>query len=361
MFKLDASVDRALGETRPRAHQSGVPVAGRIGLLRRAAAALVIGSTLLVAGVQAGAAHADPYSVPAGQVNVLTNVTTGMAADDANDSTSQGTQMIQWPANGGFNQNWVFVPSTGANAGYDEIQNRLSGLCLDVSGASTAQDASVIQWSCSGNANQQWKVEATQTSGVDLIQNENSGGYLAVAGGENNGHPAQGAGLVQDVDNSNYTDTWKVSLTSYQLVSGLEHGRANVAGTQDPTNWTCVSGYHFRMASPGSYNSSTNKWTALPQAYVDEPFVNSDVDGNNTVSAQQGPDGGLYLAPGDNPSAQSWTNAQVMSQPGDYLSDPDPAAASSGHGVVSIDYYYSGAFSWFDLEEQVHLHCDPDS
>jgi len=361
MFKSDASADRALGETRPRPNQSGVALAGRIGVFRRAAVALAIGSTLLVAGAQAGVAHADPNSVPAGQVNILTNNQTGLVADDANSSNSAGNQMIQWPANGGFNQDWVFVPSTGVNAGYDEIQNRLSGLCLDVSGASTAQDAPVIQWTCTGNANQQWKVESTAASGTSLLQNENSGGYLSVAGGENDGDPGAGADLVQDVDNSNYTDTWKVSPTSYQMVTSLETGIANFAGTQDPTDWACVSGYHFRMASPGTYNYSTNKWTALPQAYVDDPFVNSAVDGNNAVSPNQGPDGGLYQGTDNDPVSESWTNARVMSQPGDYGSDPDPSGASSGHGVVTINYYYSGAFQWLGLDEQVHLHCDPDS
>ena len=184
MFKSDTSAERAFAESQPPLDHSGVAVAGRSSRLRRAAAALAVGSTLLVAGVQAGVAHADQYppgsiygtqygvvsndSVPQGQVDTLTNLITGMVADDDNNSGSPGTQMIQWPANDGYNQNWVFVPSTGANAGYDEIENRQSGLCLDVSGASTANDAPVIQWTCTGNANQQWQVKSIGTNAVVL-------------------------------------------------------------------------------------------------------------------------------------------------------------------------------------------------
>jgi Ricin-type beta-trefoil lectin domain-like len=208
--------------------------------LRRATVLAAFSTAMLASsGIGAGSALADQYppgslfgtqygvvasdSVPGGTAATLTNVKTGMVADDANNSTSAGTQMIQWPADGGYNQNWVLVPSSGANSGYDEIQSRQSGLCLDVSGASTAQDAPVIQWTCTGNANQQWQVEATQTTGVDLIENKNSGGSLAVAGGENYGSPGQGSGLVQDVNNTNETVTWNVAPVSYRILTDWEN------------------------------------------------------------------------------------------------------------------------------------------
>lgn len=396
MFTFDRSAERALGESDPRPDQSGVAVAGQSRVLRRAAVALAIGSTLLVGGAHAGTALADQYppgsiygtqhgvtpsdSVPQGQVDTLTNNQTGLAADDANNSGSAGTQMIQWPANNGYNQNWVFVPSTGANAGYDEIQNRQSGLCLDVSGASTAQDAPVIQWTCSGNANQQWKVESTQVSGVDLIQNENSGGDLAVAGGDNDGNTTQGAGLVQDVNNSNWTDTWKVSPVSYRILTDLENvpARGDLGGnyyinTQyDATNWTCTSGYHFRMASTGTYDSANNRWKTLPQAEVDQALPPSTgvAPTDNIISTQQSPDGGQFpfispeLSESEyNTFAQepiSWTNAPVASSGGNFVSDSDPAAANAGDGTVSITYGYTAVYQGFDLPGQVLLHCDPN-
>ena len=77
----------------------------------------------------------------------------------------------------------------------------------------------MIRWTCSGVANQQWQIQRTQTPDVVLINNKNSGGALAVARGETNSDPGAGTGLVQDVDNTNYTDTWKLALTSYRLLT----------------------------------------------------------------------------------------------------------------------------------------------
>jgi hypothetical protein len=357
---------------------------------------LAIGGTLLVAGAHADSALASQYppgspdgtqygvvpsdSVPGGQVDILTNNRTGMVADDANNSGSAGTQMIQWPANGGSNQNWVIVPSTGANAGYAELQNRESGLCLDVSGASTAQDAPVIQWTCSGNANQQWKVQAAASSGSSLIRNENSGGYLGVAGGENGGNPGQGAGLVQDVNNSNDTDTWTMSPASYRILTDLElvSARANgdglyfVNSQYDATQWACTSGYHFRMASAGTYDSANNRWKTLPQAEIDqaqtpETAVSST---NNIISTQQSPDGGQFpfISPELSQSTydtlvqepSSWTNAVVSSSGGNGVSDSDPSAANAGDGTVSLTYGYTAAYQGQDLSGQGYLHCDPN-
>ena len=396
MFKSDTFAERAFGESQPPLDQSGVAVAGRSSRLRRAAAALAVGSTLLVAGVQAGVAHADQYppgsiygtqygvvsndSVPQGQVDTLTNLNTGMVADDDNNSGSPGTQMIQWPANDGYNQNWVFVPSTGANAGYDEIQNRQSGLCLDVSGASTANDAPVIQWTCTGNANQQWQAKSIGTNAVVLI-NENSGGYLGVAGGDNDGTTVQGAGLVQNVgeySGSNLTDTWMVTPVSYRILTDKELAAGH--GANDPpelyyystigddTTWTCQSGYHFRMASAGAYSGS--HWTTFPQAAVDQaesPQTAVSAQ-NNQISTQQGPDGGYFPFAGfgqgidENGLQQpiSWTDAEVSSPGSSGLTDSDPAGASAGYGSVSIGYGYTTAFQGQDLEAQVILHCDPN-
>jgi hypothetical protein len=101
--------------------------------------------------------------------------------------------MIQWPSNNGYNQNWVVIPS-GA---YYQIQNRLSGLCLDET-SGEIQDAPVTQSSCAKVVTRQWKL-VTQSDGVSIV-NASTGGYLAAAGGESNGAPGQGAGLVQDID-----------------------------------------------------------------------------------------------------------------------------------------------------------------
>lgn len=67
-------------------------------------------------------------------------------------STTAGTQLIQWSANGGTNQQW----SVNCSGGYVTLVNRFSGMLADVTGRSTADGAVVIQWSGNGGTNQQW-------------------------------------------------------------------------------------------------------------------------------------------------------------------------------------------------------------
>lgn len=40
----------------------------------------------------------------------LVNIRSGMCADAENGATADGTRIIQWPTNGGSNQDWQIVP-----------------------------------------------------------------------------------------------------------------------------------------------------------------------------------------------------------------------------------------------------------
>ncbi|MBV8989168.1 MAG: RICIN domain-containing protein [Solirubrobacterales bacterium] len=358
--------------------------------VRRAAVTLAIGGSLLVSAISAGPALADQYppgslygteygavandSVPKGPVDVLTNLDTGLVAEAP--STTVGAQMIQTGANGGFNQTWAVEPS-GA---YYQLQNRQSGLCLEDSGTATAQDAPVIQSSCSSAVSQQWKL-TTQSGGLSII-NANTGGYLAVAGGEKQA-PSDGAGLVQDLEHKNHADSWTQTPASYQILTDLElatgHGANDppslyfVSSQYDATQWTCLSGYHFRMHSAGTYDSANNRWKTLPQAEVDQaltPEVVPSSTDDNIISTQQSPDGGQFpfISPELSESQYdtlvqqpiSWTNATVSSSEGNGVSDGAPSAANAGVGTVSITYGYTTAFQGADLQGQVILHCDPN-
>jgi len=237
----------------------------------------------------------------------------------------------------------------------------------------------VIQWTCTGNTNQQWQVQSVGTGAVSL-KNENSGGYLGVAGGDNGGSTVQGAGLVQDVESINDTDTWQQSPVSYRILTDRElvSARDNSDGfyyynTQyDATQWTCVSGYHFRMASPGTYDSTNSRWQTLPQAEVDQADSPETAVSptNNIISTEQSPVGGQfpYIGPELSESEYntlvqepiSWTNAEVVSAGGNGVSDPNPSAANDGDGTVSLTYGYTSAYQPQDLSGQAYLHCDPN-
>ncbi|MGI9023771.1 MAG: RICIN domain-containing protein [Acidimicrobiales bacterium] len=77
--------------------------------------------------------------------------------DVSGGSLSQGAGVIQWPLNGGLNQQWRFA-EFGIGNGVYSIVSRHSGLVLDVNGGSTDPGAAVIQWPWNGGVNQLWYV-----------------------------------------------------------------------------------------------------------------------------------------------------------------------------------------------------------
>jgi endoglucanase len=75
------------------------------------------------------------------------NVNSGQALDVNGGSTVNGAGIIQWPQNGGNNQQWVIAANGG---GYYKVTNRNSGQSLDVNMSSTAKGAGIIQWPWNG-------------------------------------------------------------------------------------------------------------------------------------------------------------------------------------------------------------------
>ncbi|MFD2934705.1 RICIN domain-containing protein [Spirosoma flavum] len=85
----------------------------------------------------------------------LTNRNSAKVLDVTNASLAQGTALIQYQNNNGLNQQWRI---TDLGGGYYRIVNRESGLALDVNGSSTADGAGIIQWPSQGGTNQQWQL-----------------------------------------------------------------------------------------------------------------------------------------------------------------------------------------------------------
>jgi len=119
----------------------------------------------------------------------LLNLNSGQALDVNGGSTANGAGIIQWPQNGGNNQQWQITDNGG---GYYKITNRNSGQALDVNMGSTANGAGIIQWPWNGGNNQQWQLTAT-SDGIYKANNRNSGLALDVNGAST----ANGAGIIQ--------------------------------------------------------------------------------------------------------------------------------------------------------------------
>lgn len=88
----------------------------------------------------------------------IRNVASGDMLDVSGSSTSDGTNVIQWPNNDGWNQQWQLIPVLDAHSTGDawKIKNRNSGKLLEISGQSTSDGGQAIQWEDNGGYNQQW-------------------------------------------------------------------------------------------------------------------------------------------------------------------------------------------------------------
>ena len=88
--------------------------------------------------------------------NNIVSVHSGQLIDVAGLSTAPGGRVIQWPDNGGRNQQWRFE---WLSPGTFRIVSVNSGQVLDVAGVSPADGAPVIRWPWNGGINQQWRFE----------------------------------------------------------------------------------------------------------------------------------------------------------------------------------------------------------
>ncbi|MCJ1679236.1 RICIN domain-containing protein [Streptomyces sp. APSN-46.1] len=112
-----------------------------------------VGFTLLAPASPASAALSGQF--------FMKNQNSGMCMDVPGGTGTWGTQLIQWPCNGGANQNFYFDYVNGTPV----LRNAANGLCIEVPGYRTDNGAPVVQWGCNGGENQRWYM-TSQNSGV---------------------------------------------------------------------------------------------------------------------------------------------------------------------------------------------------
>jgi endoglucanase len=95
----------------------------------------------------------------------ITNVNSGDVIDVPGFSTTEGTDLDQWPLNKGTNQQWD-LHSLGC--GLYEITNIYTGQSIDISGQSASSGAAVDESDYWGGGNQQFVIETDEN---------NDGGY----------------------------------------------------------------------------------------------------------------------------------------------------------------------------------------
>lgn len=129
----------------------------------------------LLGGLLAGPASAST----AFTTHVEPNNTLGLLLDVSGAATYPGAPVIDRYANGGANQNWLFLPAGGSST--YEIVNVNSNMCLTTDGYAGDQ---VYQMPCSGSPLQQWRtsLHPGQVFTGTTIQNVSSGLFLDVNG-----------------------------------------------------------------------------------------------------------------------------------------------------------------------------------
>ncbi len=142
------------------------------------------------------ASHAEAGPSLNGGTYHLVNAATGFVADVYNQSTSSGVEVIQYHANGGSNQQWTFVISTG---GAYQLFNKNSNLLLDTTGTS------VIQATPSGGASQRWVVAPGSSAGFYVLTSGGGMGALSAQGS------SEGAQLLVQPPNGTTTQEWQLT------------------------------------------------------------------------------------------------------------------------------------------------------
>ncbi len=124
----------------------------------------------------------------------------GKVLDVAGASTTNGTPIIQFPANGQANQRFRIEP---VGNGFVRLVAEHSGLVLDVAGASMDNGAPVIQFPANGQANQHFRLEPVGDGLVRIVA-QHSGQVLDVAGASTD----NGAPIIQFPWNGQANQQW---------------------------------------------------------------------------------------------------------------------------------------------------------
>jgi hypothetical protein len=117
-------------------------------------------------------------------IHVITNQQSGLAVDSAG-TYGNGQGVVQWGANYGQNQRWLFTPNSD---GSWNIVNLATWQALDCPAGSPQDGLALIQWQPSRAGNQRWWVDR-QADGSYKIWNQQSGEALDSASATTNGAP----------------------------------------------------------------------------------------------------------------------------------------------------------------------------
>ena len=144
--------------------------------------------------------HADiDLGRSAGAYYKLINRRSGKALDAFGASLADGTSLVQWADNGGYNQHWHVT-----DGGYRTLLNRNSGRAVSIFNGETADGAGAAQWVENAAADQAFTLEPA--GAYYKIRARHSGKVLSVA----QGSAGDGAPVIQWPDQDLLEQQWSL-------------------------------------------------------------------------------------------------------------------------------------------------------
>jgi hypothetical protein len=307
--------DGVPGGTPSRSDAGALQLEGRLGTAVTAVNFVMPGSAN---GNGGGTTTTQPSSgggFPSGY-GTLKVANDSLCLDSFGNTTNAGAVIDQWACNGGSNQDFQFVPTSG---GYGELQVESSGQDVSVLNSSTAQgQTDIVQEPVNGNAASQWLPEQ-QSDGSWQFKNQNSGLCLDVYGATSN----QGQQLDQwPCKNAPGTNQdFLASATG----PGTTTTTQPTTTTTQPTTTTTVpsgfpSGYHTLVVANDSLCLDSFGNTANAGAIIDQWACN----GGSNQDFQFVPTSGGY------------GELQVESSGQDVTAIAEGSSSASAQGVPDI-------------------------
>ncbi|MDT0479590.1 RICIN domain-containing protein [Streptomyces doebereineriae] len=144
--------------------------------------------------------------LPTAGNHTLTNPNSSMVMDVASGSTANGAKVIQWPSNGGTNQQWTL---TKVADNIYTLKSVKSGLCLDVPNQSTTTGVQLQQWTCNGGTNQQWFLDlvGSYSGSTYMLAGVGSDLNLGITGAST----TQGTAVAQETGTGATSQQWSLS------------------------------------------------------------------------------------------------------------------------------------------------------
>ncbi|MDT0488105.1 RICIN domain-containing protein [Streptomyces doebereineriae] len=144
--------------------------------------------------------------LPTAGNHTLTNPNSSMVMDVASGSTANGANIIQWPSNGGTNQQWTL---TKVADNIYTLKSVKSGLCLDVPNQSATTGVQLQQWTCNGGTNQQWFLDlvGSYSGSTYMLAGVGSDLNLGITGAST----TQGTAVAQETGTGATSQQWSLS------------------------------------------------------------------------------------------------------------------------------------------------------